>query len=383
MSTSSMNKTLGSIEGEASVLGRRYQLPQDCEMLEKELFSRVWCTYRNGMEPIAQKFSTDAGWGCMLRCGQMLLCQCLLVRHLGRDFKAPGGSHSYMKYREILSWFLDIPYLPYSIHRIAERGTAFDKKIGEWFGPTTISQVLKCLVDEHRDSGIAAHIAMDGVVYVEDILRLSVIKPGSNSPLPIPDPFPSPSSERARNADDGEEPGSPGMASWKPILLLIPLRLGLHCINTVYVSQLKNMFTYPQSVGIVGGKPNAAYYFVGTAGDNVLYLDPHTVQPSVDRDELNDFSTESYHCPKPKWMKIVDMDTSLALGFFFRRKSDFNDFCFHCRNAINDSGSTPLFTIMDKKHSVSNLGLDATIEQSTLRGNNSGSEGDCDDYEML
>jgi cysteine protease ATG4 len=31
----------------------------------------------------------------------------------------------------------------YSIHRIALIGLQFDKNIGEWFGPTTISQVLK------------------------------------------------------------------------------------------------------------------------------------------------------------------------------------------------------------------------------------------------
>ncbi len=46
-------------------------------------------------------------------------------------------------YIKILLWFLDSNTAPYSIHRIALLGKQYDKEIGEWFGPSTISQVLR------------------------------------------------------------------------------------------------------------------------------------------------------------------------------------------------------------------------------------------------
>lgn len=51
--------------------------------------------------------------------------------------------------------------------------------------------------------------------------------------------------------------------SWKPLLLIIPLRLGLSDVNPVYINGLKKSFEIPFSVGIIGGRPNQAYYFIG------------------------------------------------------------------------------------------------------------------------
>jgi hypothetical protein len=47
------------------------------------------------------------------------------------------------------------------------------------------------------------------------------------------------------------------------ILLLLPVVLGVERLNTMYAEQLKQVLTWPQSVGIVGGKPGHSYYFLG------------------------------------------------------------------------------------------------------------------------
>lgn len=87
--------------------------------------------------------TSDTGWGCMMRSGQMLLAQAFLTHYIGRSFRVPPSDKLREMYQMIKGWFYDLDACPYSIHKIARAGTFFNKKVGEWFGPSTISYVLK------------------------------------------------------------------------------------------------------------------------------------------------------------------------------------------------------------------------------------------------
>jgi cysteine protease ATG4 len=41
------------------------------------------------------------------------------------------------------------------------------------------------------------------------------------------------------------------------------------------------LYTFPQSVGIAGGRPSSSYYFIGVQGDGLFYLDPHHSRPAI------------------------------------------------------------------------------------------------------
>lgn len=45
------------------------------------------------------------------------------------------------------------------------------------------------------------------------------------------------------------------------------------------MDQLKQILEWKQSVGIIGGHHSSSLYFIGYQDDNLIYLDPHTIQP--------------------------------------------------------------------------------------------------------
>ncbi|RKP22284.1 peptidase C54, partial [Syncephalis pseudoplumigaleata] len=101
-----------------------------------DFYSRIWCTYRSEFERIGEThYTSDAGWGCMLRTGQSLFAQALLFHHIGRGRLAWTGTRS----TRIISWFYDHPEAPFSLHRIALLGEQHGKRVGEWFGPFTVA----------------------------------------------------------------------------------------------------------------------------------------------------------------------------------------------------------------------------------------------------
>ena len=44
---------------------------------------------------------------------------------------------------------------------------------------------------------------------------------------------------------------------------------------------MKPLYTFPQPVGIAGGRPSSSYRFVGSQADNLFYSDPHNTRAMI------------------------------------------------------------------------------------------------------
>lgn len=209
---------------------------------------------------------SDAGWGCMLRTGQMILMEALKRHVFKQEFslemlKEPEAKE---KYYSILQMFMDNPPVddvdvcPFGIQNIArEAQESLNIRPGQWFGPQMISVVLGNLCNRIRPvDNFEVHVSLDGNIFLDKIKTQLVDAKAS-------------------------------------LLVLVPIRLGLDSIQAAYLNQLKAVFKFTQNVGIAGGRDQEAFYLVGLDNADLedeanpasyYYLDPHVVQRAVPGD---------------------------------------------------------------------------------------------------
>ncbi|KXT03094.1 hypothetical protein AC578_7728 [Pseudocercospora eumusae] len=276
--------------------------------------SRVWITYRDAFPPIPKSsdpaaaskmsfttklrnfanhagFTSDTGWGCMIRSGQSLLANTIVVHRLGRDWRKGQKER---EHKDILSLFADTPEAPFSIHRFVEHGAqACGTYPGEWFGPNATARCLRALTDKYDRAGLRVYARPnDSDVYIDALTATATQK----------------------DAND----------EFQPTLIVLGIRLGIEKVTPAYHAALKAALELPQSVGIAGGRPSSSHYFVGHQGDNFFYLDPHTTRPMLSPQPSAE-DVDTCHTRRVRRLPLAEMDPSMLLGFLVRSKEDFEE----------------------------------------------------------
>ncbi|NWS99062.1 ATG4C protease, partial [Mionectes macconnelli] len=357
----------------------RKTISGNVEEFRKDFISRIWLTYREEFPQIkGSALTTDCGWGCTLRTGQMLLAQGLMLHFLGRAWVWPEAldmdsdseswtSHTVRKltasfeasltaerdpkilpqpqpqpqrstrrnwdvnerrneayHRKIISWFGDSPPAAFGLHQLIEHGKKSGKMAGDWYGPAVVAHILRKAVEEAKDpelQGVTVYVAQDCTVYSSDVI------------------------DRQCSFVDS------GKAGTKAVIILVPVRLGGERTNTDYLEFVKGILSLEYCVGIIGGRPKQSYYFAGFQDDSLIYMDPHYCQSFVDV-SIKDFPLESFHCPSPKKMSFKKMDPSCTIGFYCRTVQDFEKASEEITKMLKSSSKEkyPLFTFV-KGHS--------------------------------
>ncbi|CDW77084.1 UNKNOWN [Stylonychia lemnae] len=347
----------------------------------------------NDKNQIEQKFLTsDCGWGCMIRCQQMMLANALV--RLDSSYHKQFS----MNNDEILELFLDIPEKYFSIHQITEEGKiSMDKQPGDWYGVNSITQVIKNIFDQKSTlrpdcpqvfKKISFMVFQEGAIFMneikqelllyldeynrakteelnynkkqkfqqhsktdqhkkfmekrklssqfemiddnlddvivqeEDSFQLVGIESTSQSnTLSLNEQFSNKSDEKSLYTHDSDYP--------KAALVVITMRLGLNKIEEEYFDTILECFSLPQCVGILGGKPSFALYFVGHQDKQLIFLDPHYVQDSLKtkQDLQNDDLRQTYYpSGQAKKIKMDGLDPCIGVGFLIRNSEDLRTF---------------------------------------------------------
>ncbi|KAF2760680.1 hypothetical protein EJ05DRAFT_239416 [Pseudovirgaria hyperparasitica] len=293
--------------------------------------AKIWLTYRSNFQPIPKSqdpkalasmslavriknlnqdgFTSDTGWGCMIRSGQSILANALLILNLGRKWRRGATPN---EERKLLSLFADDPSAPFSVHRFVEYGAAAcGKHPGEWFGPSAAARSIQHLANSYTECQLRVYITCDSADVYEDSF-FNVAK---------------------------------SAGAFHPTLVLVSIRLGIDRVTPVYWEALKNALQMPQSIGIAGyakqsivlgrispflthhrGRPAASHYFVGMQSQTLFYLDPHHTRPllpfHVDPSQYTREDVDSCHTRRIRRLNVPEMDPSMLIAFLIKDEDD-------------------------------------------------------------
>ena len=312
----------------------------------------IYFCYRKNIYPINTRLkisiSRDSGWGCMIRCGQMIMSRAIYKYLKSEKYTSEKAILETIKYffdipydiNNIPNFFTSImtknPYInnetkllaPFSIQMHCCLGNLYNKYAGEWFSDVNICQNYKDLND-----------------YLNVIPNLKIFSFVSelNMGEVMDECFELIDENNKDNNDDIDIDinkiaifNNKKYLMKKCGLIFVSMRLGINKVSVEYYSSIKKLFQCKECIGIIGGETNLAHYFIGyNDKGNLIYLDPHITRDAVlelNRDNiLNDYLYKNI-----LEISLNDMSTALSVGFLFRNKNEFEDLVKFMENFVKD-----------------------------------------------
>ena len=301
-------------------------------------------TYRKNFPKIKnyknkKTFITDAWWGCMVRCGQMILSRGIyhLLKKKGLNteealyYTVPLFANYPIKTENLHPFFLGMLdkyremtnlkespdkeikefYAPFSIKTLCDIGEIYERTAGEWFSDVIITGIFRRISEYYnlftqKDLNVKI-MTFQSCIEMKDVLAACF---------------------EQKKYDKNNQEHIHYLKKYyyfkKMGIIFINVRVGLDKIPKEYYPGIKKLFDLKECIGIIGGKTRLAYYFIGynKDDDSLLYLDPH-VTLEADK-EINMQNILSKHVSKEiHLLKMSKMSTAFTIGFCFRNYNEF------------------------------------------------------------
>ena len=338
----------------------------EIEKLSHKLNKIIYFCYRSKMPPIKiekskKYFTSDSGWGCMIRCGQMIFARAIykflkskkiiteeaIPKTLYYFIEAPFEFDEYPPnfccvfnkfmhlYFEIEKTFIDIKYCyaPFNIMSNCLLGEIYDKYPGEYFSDINMCMNFVTLNDffdifpdlkifSFQSSFILSKIISNCFKKIENI-------------------------DNNINNKNIYTYENKQYIMEKNGLIFISVRLGLNKITEEYYSSIIEIFNCKECIGIIGGKNNKAYYFIGCdcQRDVLFYLDPHTTKNCVYKLDENSLF-ENYLNKTVYEISLKNMSAAFTIGFLFRNFQEF-EHLINFLQSYTKAKQSPCFSLIN------------------------------------
>lgn len=356
------------------IFDKKYKLNdgKEEEDFTKKLQNLIYFSYRSNFEEIIYKnnrFTSDAGWGCTIRVGQMMIAQGIFQLNEYQEFSEFAKEKLFLfledsiprkelKIKEKKSNQIDNPkhhtYFkcfektiqvdyttqktkdkiipPFSLRNILRTDKSSSKGAGDWFSNTDIIRIisqinekyspLKC--DDNSDCEIF-HFN-DGTLDLKAIFKKCLVEPecscGAKGYGNIEQNKSTYQSyfgfELLNHPGDSliEKPcdcitknsvqiKNKYLTMAKKCLIFISVRHGLYSLDENVEKDILDFFDTPNNIGIIGGKKTRSLYFIGRSGRNLIFMDPHFVQKCCTSEEIT--FTRGKNTYKPKDIYYIDI----------------------------------------------------------------------------
>jgi cysteine protease ATG4 len=311
------------------------------------LKSFLYMSYRSGFINLNNNgcgdYTSDCGWGCMLRCSQMILSKGLIKKKEFDYFQKENTkienefmdakrketlclfNDNYLNYKDIEShpdfknfWKLYkelvdtnpeynsiceiIP--PYSIHILCKLG----KCAGEY---TSFVKLVKIF------SKINTNLFND--------INIIFFECGYISKKKLYSYFCEEYTEFDDNYFETDTYNNVDYIFKKGGIVFISFRLGLYNnIDSTYIKVIPKLFEkFNNNLGFVSGKKDRAYYFIGVQNDKLIFVDPHYNQQTTNN---SDKDYESYYTENLYLLDYKDLSSELTIGIAIFNMTQFKQF---------------------------------------------------------